>query len=310
MAEKKPTTEPLVRSSEAWALAEKQHGIITRRDLLSLGFSPAAIAHRIERGRLHRIWRGVYAVGWPELTRHQHWMAAVLACGAGAALSHRSAAALWKIAEEVSGRIDVSVCRLSEHRLDGILARSRPSLEETDLTVREGIPVTNPVQTLIDLATELAPRRVERAVNEADKRDLVNPEQLRMEMKSHAGEPGVVLLRAILDRDSFRLSDDELEVIFRPIAAAAGLPQPDTKAWVNGFEVDFFWPDLGLVVETDGLRYHRTPSAQARDQIRDQTHTAAGLTTLRFSHHQIKHQPSYVKSVLSVTANRLRRSSP
>lgn len=112
-------------------------------------------------------------------------------------------------------------------------------------------------------------------------------------------------LRNLLDRDTFRLSDTELEVLFRPIAAAAGLPHPETKIWVNGFEVDFHWPTLGLLVETDGWRYHRTPSAQARDALRDQTHTASGLTTLRFSHRQIKYDPDHVLAILSQTSRHL-----
>ncbi len=85
-------------------------------------------------------------------------------------------------------------------------------------------------------------------------------------------------------------------MLFRPIAEGAGLPPPLTKQWVNGFEVDFYWPDLGLVVETDGLRYHRTPSTQSRDALRDQTHTAAGLTTLRFTHYQVKYEPAHVRA--------------
>jgi|SRR3954451_14467465 len=110
-----------------------------------------------------------------------------------------------------------------------------------------------------------------------------------------------------LDRHTFRLSDDELEVAFRPLAAAAGLPIPQTKVFVNGFEVDFFWPGLGLVVETDGFRYHRTASTQSRDALRDQTHAAAGMTPLRFSHWQVKHESARVSRVLAVTARRLRR---
>jgi len=116
------------KSARAWALARRQHGVITRRDLLALGFSPKAIEHRLARGRLHPVARGVYSVGWPRLTREGRWMAAVLACGKGAALSHRSAAALWGIAEERTDRIDISVRRRSAHRRTGIRARSRPAL--------------------------------------------------------------------------------------------------------------------------------------------------------------------------------------
>ena len=97
-----------------------------------------------------------------------------------------------------------------------------------------------------------------------------------------------------------------LERLFRPLAAAAGLPTPLTKVMLDKFEVDFFWPELGLVVETDGWRYHRTPSAQTRDGLRFQRHVASGLTPLRFSHHQVKHQPRHVVDILTKTASNLR----
>ncbi len=290
----------------AWALARKQHGVVARRQLLELGLGDEAIEHRLAKGRLHVITRGVYAVGWPEMTRERRWMAALLICGKGAALSHRSAGALWGIAREREDRIDISVRRRCEHRREGIRARSRPSLSGEDLVVRNRLPVTTPARTLVDLATELDATAVERAVNEADKLDLIDPVELRAALASFAGEPGVKRLRSVIDRHTFCLSDSNLELLFRPIAAAVGLPSPLTKVWVNGFEVDFFWPDIGLVVETDGLRYHRTAATQARDRLRDQTHTAAGLTTLRFTHRQVKFERQHVKHVLAATVQHLR----
>ncbi len=233
-------------------------------------------------------------------------MVAVLPCGEGAALSHRSAAALWGIGKERSGRIDVSIRRRCRHRRAGIRAMSRPSLRREDITTRNGLPVTRPARTLVDLATELHPIALERAVNEADKYDLIDPEALRAALDDFAGEPGVRPLRILLDRHTFHLSDSDLEIFFRPIASAAGMPQPLTKAMVDGYEVDFFWPDLGLVVETDGLRYHRTASEQARDHRRDQAHVAAGLTTLRFTHWQVRHEPAYVRRILRRTVPHLR----
>ena len=293
------------RSAATWALARRQHGIVTRRQLLNLGFGEEAIEHRIAKGRLHRVGRGVYAVGWPQPTAKGRWMAAVLACGEGAALSHRSAAALWGIGTETAGQIDISVRRRCEHRRAGIRARSRPSLPEMDVAQIDGIPLTTPVRTLLDLAAELAPRALERAVNEADKLDLVDPETLRDHLEDIPG-PGVRRLRKLLDRHSFRLSDSDLELRLRQIAKTAGLPTPLTKVWVNRFEVDFYWPDLGLIVETDGLRYHRTPSAQAHDRLRDQVHTAAGMTSLRFTYSQVTYECEHVRSVLMATAQRLR----
>jgi len=213
-------------------------------------------------------------------------------------LSHRSAAALWEIGTERRGVIDVSVARRAELKRRGLRVRGRPSLRTERVAAHDGIPVTTPVQTLIDLSTELAPIGVERAVNEADKRDLIDPETLRAELDRYVGEPGVKNLSGLLDKRTFRLSDSDLEVLFRPIAMEAGLPPPLTKQMVNGFEVDFFFPNLGLVVETDGLRYHRTPSTQTRDARRDRAHVLAGMTPLRFTHYEIKYESTQVRSEL------------
>jgi very-short-patch-repair endonuclease len=285
------------RSRQAWELAGRQHGVIARRQLLAMGFNGREIEHRVARRRLHPVMRGVYAVGWPKLTRERRWMASVLACGEGALLSHRSAAALWEIGTE-QGVVDVSVMGRAELKRRGLRVRGRPSLSAKSVTSHDYIPVTTPLQTLIDLSTELTPIRVERAVNEADKRDLIDPETLRAELDRHIGEPGVKALRALLDKRTFRLSDSDLEALFRPIAMEAGLPLPLSKETVNGFEVDFFFPDLGLVIETDGLRYHRTPSTQSRDARRDRVHTLSGMTPLRFTHYEVKYESAQVRSEL------------
>jgi very-short-patch-repair endonuclease len=272
---------------------------------LAVGYTRREIEQRLHSGRLHHISHGVYVVGRRELTPHGRWMAAVLACGGGApdgaagtVLSHRSAAELWGIGYEERGRIDVTIRRRSRLERKGLKVRCRPSLGAGSLTRRHGIPVTDPVQTLIDLATELKPLRVERAVNEADKRDLVDPETLRRALDAHAGEPGVRKLATLLDRHTFRLSDSDLEVFFRPLALAAGFPVPLTKQWVLDYEVDFYFPDYALIVETDGLRYHRTPAQQARMAKRDQVHTSSGLRVLRFTHWQIAYAPDEVTEVL------------
>jgi very-short-patch-repair endonuclease len=293
------------RSRQAWELAGRQHGVVARRQLLELGFNSREIEHRMGRGRLHLAMRGVYAVGWPRLTRERRWMAAVLVCGDGAMLSHRSAAALWGIGTERRGWTDISVRRRCELKRPELRVRSRAAMAEDDVVERNGIPITSPTRTLIDLATELRPLGIERAVNEADKRDLVDPETLRLRLGDYEGEPGVPLLRKLLDKRTFRLSDSDLEILFRPIAVEAGLPFPLSKQKVNGWEVDFYWPELGLVVETDGLRYHRTASTQARDIRRDRAHALAGLTALRFTHYEVKHEPTVVRAELNQAAKLL-----
>jgi very-short-patch-repair endonuclease len=295
------------RSAQAWRLAASQHGIVTRRQLLALGYSARSVEHRIARGRLFPVSLGIYAVGWPALNQKRRWMAAVLAGGEGAVLSHRSAAAHWEIGKEQKWRIDVSVQRRCELHRPGILFRGRPTLSLKSIVLREDIPVTSPVQTLVDLATELDPLPLERAVNDADKRDLVDPEELREELLQFSGEPGIRPLRHLLDKLFFRLSDSELEIYFRRIVSGAKLPTPLSKRRVNGFEVDFFWAELGLVVETDGLRYHRTPTAQTRDARRDRAHVMAGMTPLRFTHYEVRYEPRRVRASLIKTIAMLRQ---
>jgi hypothetical protein len=292
----------------AWELVRRQHGVVARKQLLDLGFSAMAIRHRVKVGRLYPMRTGVYAVGRPQISREGRWMAAVLACGEEAMLSHRSAAALWGFGEEHPHYIEVSVRRHSTLRRTGIRVHDRAGLWNRDLATRLGIPVTEPVRTFLDLASVTGPKTVERAINEADKLHVIDADSLREALDDHPGQPGIRLLRHVLDKHTFRLSDDELERLFRPLAAAAGLPVPLTKHVVNEFEVDFYWPDLGLVVETDGWRYHRTPSAQSRDALRFQTHVANGLTPLRFSHYQVKYEPRHVRAILEQTAAHLRGS--
>jgi very-short-patch-repair endonuclease len=147
---------------------------------------------------------------------------------------------------------------------------------------------------------------LEAAINEADKRDLIDPEALSAAVAAAPRRPGLGVLRETLDRRTFTRTDTWLERRFLPIARRVGLPPPLTQQWVNGFRVDFYWPDLGLVVETDGLRYHRTPAEQAQDRIRDQAHTAAGLTPLRFTRAQVRFDPEQVEAILGTVVRRLR----
>lgn len=289
---------------EAWALAEAQHCVVSRDQLRAVGYVPEAINHRIKTGRLHRLHRGVYAVGRKAVTDHGRWMAAVLACGDGVVLSHTSAAALWRIGAEDHNVVELSLPSPSRKRRPGLRIHRRPSLGPRDFTTEFDIPTTTPARTLIDLAPRLDRAGIERAVNEADKYNLLTPPALRRALEGYGGEPGVAILRTILDRRTFRLTKEELERRFLPLAAKAGLPVPVTGPKVNGFEVDFFWPELGLVVETDGLRYHRTPAEQARDRLRDQAHSAAGMTQLRFTHEQVRYEPGYVVRILAQTASR------
>jgi very-short-patch-repair endonuclease len=299
---------------------------VTRRQLLALGLTASGVEHRLARGRLHLVARGVYAVGRPTLTLNGRRMVAILACGGDldqvgevqlrpwrrppptVVLSHDSAAALLMIGKESTTRFEVSTVLGSRRRISDVRVHRRSGLSDGWYGFCEGIPVTSPVQTLIDLATRHGRPAMERATNEADKLGLVRTDDLRKALDEHSGEPGVARLRLILDRRTFRYTRTELERAFIPLARQAGLPLPRTSVYVTGHEVDFHFADLGLVVETDGLTYHRTPAQQAKDRERDQEHSAAGLTPLRFTHAQIKFEPDHVVRILRATASWL--SSP
>lgn len=278
--------------------------MVARAQLLELGLSAEAIQHRLENGRLHRLAQGIYAVGRPEVGERGRWMAAVLACGPEALLSHRSAAALW--------RIRPARTRVTEVTVPARLARRRPGLrvhrrrEPGERHVVDGVPVTDPVCTLVDLATCVPIGVVEAAINEADHLDLVDPETLRERLELLPRWPGSGRLRTLLDRQTLTLAATELERRFLRIVSRARLPMPTTQRRLGGHRVDFFWADLNLVVEADGLRYHRTPARQSADMRRDHAHVSAGRTTLRFSHAQVRYEPAYVGRVLATNIARLR----
>jgi very-short-patch-repair endonuclease len=239
------------------------------------------------------------------LTQKGFWMAAVLSCGMEAVLSHGSAAALWGIGREGRG-LEVSVPFRCNPRPSGVIVHRRRALEVGDATHIDAIPVTKPIFTLIDLATRLRGSRLERAIGEADKLDLVDPEALR-EAVDNIHRPGVAVLRKTLDRRTFVLTHSELERMFLPIARRARLGHPLTQQIVGGLRVDCYWPALGLVVEVDGLRYHRTAAQQAHDRKRDQVLVAAGMTCLRFTYAQVAFEPEYVKGTLVEVVRRLAR---
>jgi very-short-patch-repair endonuclease len=292
-------------SGAAWALQERQHGVITHEQLAACGMGPKAIRHRLGNGRLHPLMRGVYAVGRPQVGTRGRWMAAVLACGAPALLSHRSAAALWRICDEEPGEPEVVVPLSLPRRRPGVRVHRRREHDAPGRRVIDRIPVTHPVATLIDLATCLPAAQLEAAINEADHLNLVDPERLLVAIDALPRRAGVGRLRALLDAPTVALSSTELERRFLPLARDAGLPVPQTQVWLDGLRVDFYWPDLGLVVEADSLRYHRTPFKQAEDKRRDNRHASAGRTALRFSEGQIRHEPGYVRQTLARTARRL-----
>jgi very-short-patch-repair endonuclease len=258
------------------------------------------IKHRVSTGRLHPLLRGVYAVGRRDVTREGWWMAAVLACGEGAALSHESAGVLWGIRRN-EGAIHVSVPRACALRETGLIIHRRKGLGD-ETTTHQAIPVTQPLFTLIDLARQFGERDLEAAINEADRLGLIDAGELAERLEGIGRRPGMARMRRVVER--FTPTDSDLERRFLALVRKAGLPQPQTQAWVNGYRVDFYWPQYKLVVETDGYTWHRTPTQQIRDRGRDQAHTRAGLTNLRFANDQIRYDEAAVIDTLLAVAHR------
>jgi hypothetical protein len=268
-------------------LAEGQHGVVARRQLLQMGLTPMAIRVRVERESLHPLYRGVYAVGYRSLTQRGRWMAAVLAAE-GSVLSHRSAAALWRLLDEY-GAIEVSSRRNARPR-DGVRVRRVPSLTAGHCTVEDGIPCTTVARTLLDLAATASSDTVRKAVREAEFRrrfDGRAVEAVSADVPTHRGRRP---LRAVLDDLSIgsMATSSELEDRFLELVIHADLPRPEVNAVVTlhdgtTYYVDFLWRDRRLAVETDGFDAHARESSFYADSRRDLRLRSARFEVLRFT---------------------------
>jgi len=297
---------------EIAALAARQYGVVTRRQLAALGLSQNAITARATAGRLHRIHRGVYAVGHPVLPRYARWMAAVLAAGPGAALSHASAAALWEIRPSEATRIDVSVpSAAGRAKRPGLRIHRASALHNVETTRHHAIPATTPARTLLDLASSLPRRALERALDQAEILELFDLRALRNVLDAHRGERGARALAAALEdhHAGTTVTRSALEEAFLALCAAHALERPQTNVRVCGLEVDFLFAAQRLVVEADGWQFHRTRAAFERDRERDAILAHAGYRTLRVTHRQLTRRPSEVVAAIAAPATALRSSA-
>jgi very-short-patch-repair endonuclease len=291
---------------ETARLAARQHGVVSRAQLREAGLSDAAITRRSEAGRLHVVHRGVYSVGHTVLGRHGRWMAAVLAGGPGAVLSHASAAALWEIRPSAAVVIDVTTRRTGRKRA-GLRIHGPRALPPGEVTVRDGIPVTTAARTLLDRAAVLQRRALERALDEAEIRELTDYPALDALARAHPGYRGASRLRATLQarRAGTTATKTELEERFLKLCRAHGLPTPLVNTWVEFKEVDFLFEDARLIVETDSWAYHRTRHAFESDRARDALLARAGYRTLRFTDRQLTQTPQAVAdAIAAVLADR------
>jgi very-short-patch-repair endonuclease len=296
-----------LQTFDPWERARRQHGVISHVQLRALGFSEAAIRHRLRTGRLFVLRRGLYAVGRAEVSKRGHWMGATLVSGAGAALDGESGLALWDVRRNEGKEIEVAIPESARRSQPGIKLRRVRGLTH-QITEVDGIPVLSLPPLFIQLAGRVRPGALEAAINEADKKDLIHVEQLRREIETLRGRRGVAALRRVIDRATFRYSASELERAMRPLIRRAGLGEPKMGEMVNGYKVDFWWPELNFVIETDGGRFHRTAFQQTQDRRRDQAHTLARTAHLRFTHGQIRFERPYVEWSMRKMARHLVQS--
>jgi very-short-patch-repair endonuclease len=249
-------------------LAGRQHGVVGREQLLAVEVSSSAIGRRVAAGKLHPLYRGVYAVGHQVVSQNGRWMAATLSTGG--VLSHRSAGALWGL-RPWNGRIEITT-QWTRAKRQGLLLH-RAVLAPDEITTHDGIPVTTPARTQLDLASVLQRHQLQQAINEAERQRLEGPRPER-----HPTKRGTKTLRT-LARPTHTRSD--LEAAFHAFLNDRRFPAPQTNVVIEGDEVDYAWPARKLVIELDSWEYHRTRQAFEADRQRDRRLAAKGWTVLR-----------------------------
>ena len=260
--------------------AARQHGVVTARQLAAAGLTADAVRYRVKRGRLTRLHRGVYLAALPAQFTAE--MAAVLACGAAAVLSHHAAAGVWGIRPLHPGPIDVTLARGQARKRRGIRVHRAADLARTS---HYGIPITTPARTLLDIAAEVTPGDLARAVEQAQVLRLVTFDALAHAPNGHRG--GGALSQALADGHPASMTRSEAEARLLALIRAAGLPAPRTNTRVGGYEVDFLWPQQRLIVEVDGFAFHSTRRAFERDRLKDAVLQAAGHRVMRVTWRQI-----------------------
>jgi hypothetical protein len=273
-------------------LAARQHGVLTTAQL---GLSGSTIARRVQIGSLHRVHRGVYALGHCRLSEKGRYMAAVLAAGEGAALASLSAAVLWKAWRRAVTEIHVVAPRGRKAQA-GFRLRTTRHLDPRDVTTHDGIPVTTVARTLVDLTDVLTPPQLANVIHEAAFRNRFNARATREAMARAHGRPRLALLERALEADGAG-TRSELEDRF--LALVDGHPEPATNVKIAGYEVDFAWP--GRIVEIDGPG-HARPRTRREDRDRDRTLRAAGYDVLRFTGEEIECRPETVLARLGLVA--------
>jgi very-short-patch-repair endonuclease len=275
-------------------IAAAQHGIVTRGQLVDAGMGPKRIDNWLHRGRLHAMYRGVYALippaAQPPLAAP---MAAVLACGEGAILSHFSSAAFWGFLPWGSPELHVTLARGHRRPQTGIRHhRLKARLDPRDVTRRRNIPVTTAARAVVEIAGELSTRDLERALDEAIVSRVTGREAVRRAQRRAQRHPGAAVLRGLIAVTGG--SRSEAERMLRALARSGGLPPPQVNGHVGGLEVDFLWPAERVIVEVDGYTFHSSRAAFERDHRRDAILEGLGFRILRVTWRQLTQEPEFV----------------
>lgn len=262
--------------------ASRQHGIVARWQMRAAGFTERQVEHRIKRGQLHPVRRGVYAVGHRALTPEGRWIAAVLLGGPGSALSHVSAAVLHRMLDSAGATIHVTVPGAGgRRRHDGLILHRSPDVPRA---VVNGIPVTTPARTLADLAAHAPERTVRTAIRGAERQRILDVREVR---EAAAGRAGARTIDRVLATWDDAPAHEELEERFLELCERHGIVRPDVNVPLLDFTVDFLWREQRVVVETDGMATHGDVASAVADRERDAALTRAGFRSQRFTWHQI-----------------------
>jgi very-short-patch-repair endonuclease/predicted transcriptional regulator of viral defense system len=287
-------------------IAARQHGVVGRRQLLAIGISDRGIAGRVSQGRLHRLYLGVYAVGHPRLTQAGRWMAAVVACGHGAVLSHLDAAALWGFFNGIGALIHVTVA--SHRRVKGLILHRTRRLDPEDVTVNNGIPVTTVERTFVDLTECLSEDRLLRAMREAEFQRLLDLDALNAAVERAHGRRRLKPLKdAIAKHRPGQIIRGELEHRFAELLRGTSIREPDTNVPVEArgrtYVLDCYWPEHRLAVELDGRDGHAREMAFESDRRKDAALNAIGVRLLRFTWQRVAYDGAELLADLTAAMN-------
>jgi very-short-patch-repair endonuclease len=292
----------------AW-IAARQLGLITAGQLIAAGVGRGSIRWRLANGLLHRVFRGVYLVGHAVPAPGALEFAAVLACGGGTVVSHRSAAGVWRLAPAPVGDVEVTAVGRDCRSRAGLRVHQVQELATIDRATKRGIPVTSPARSLIDYAAVAGREETERAIAEGLALELLTEPEIIDAISRAPNRAGVARVRAILGQvgGPSRTRSDGERAMLRLIRAAR-LPAPRTNYVVAGYSADFCWPAERVIVELDGFDFHSDRRTIERDHRRDIAHRDAGFDVFRFTGRQLNQVPVYAATVIARALDRRGRA--